>query len=130
MRRTSISAGRPKGAKSFDPVVAKAFGAAVQQARVQRGVSQEALAGLVGIERAHVGKIERGEHLPTIVAVFKLARGLECEAHELVAWVNALLPDGHVDDLIAQTLFSRRIKQGLPKMRNGNSASQLTRSKT
>lgn len=100
MQKSPIRAGRPKGARTYDAVVAKAFGEAIQQARGIRGVSQEALAGLAGIERAHVGKIERGEHLPTVVGVFKLAKGLGCEAYELLAWVEALLPDDHVERLI------------------------------
>ena len=100
MQKSPIPAGRPKGARSYDVVIAKAFGLAIQQARGIRGVSQESLSGLAGIERAHVGKIERGEHLPTVVGVFKLAKGLGCEVYELLAWVEALLPDGHVVRLI------------------------------
>jgi transcriptional regulator with XRE-family HTH domain len=107
MQNTPIAAGRPKGARSYDSVIAKAFGEAVQQARRARGVSQEHLSLLAGIERAHVGKIERGEHLPTVVAVFKLAKGLECEAYELLAWVTALLPRGHVNDLISRAQQGR-----------------------
>lgn len=112
MQKSPLAAGRPKGARSYDLVIAKAFGEAVQQARGVRGVSQEALAALAGIERAHVGRIERGEHLPTVVGVFKLAKGLECEVYELLAWVEALLPDGHVDELILQA------HNGLSRRRN------------
>ena len=92
MQERSIRPGRPKGAKTADPVLAAAFGAAVRSARTTRGIAQEMLANLSKIERSHVGKIERGEHMPTIAVVFKIAKALNISGAELMAAAEALLP--------------------------------------
>jgi transcriptional regulator with XRE-family HTH domain len=73
-------------------VLAAAFGTAVRSARTARGIAQEGLAHLAKIERSHVGKIERGEHMPTIAAVLKLAKALGVTGAELLAAAEALLP--------------------------------------
>jgi len=92
MQETSIRRGRPLGSKTVDPVLAAAFGAAVRSARTKRGVAQEALAHLARIERSHAGKIERGEHMPTLSVVLKIARALNMSGAELLAEAEALLP--------------------------------------
>ena len=92
MEKSSIRPGRPKGSRTADPVVAAAFGAAVRSARTTRGIAQEALAHLSKIERSHVGKIERGEHMPTLSAVLKIARALGMSGTDLMAAAEALLP--------------------------------------
>ena len=89
---SSVRRGRPPGAKTADPVLASAFGAAVRAARTRHGVAQEALAHLAKIERSHAGKIERGEHMPTIAAVLKIAKALGMSGAELMAEAEALLP--------------------------------------
>lgn len=99
MHLTRIKGGRPRGSRTFDAVIASAFGSAVREARLNAGVSQEDLAAAAGIERSHVGKIERGEHLPTIVALFKLSQALGCGAFELVGWTEALLPPKYLRTL-------------------------------
>ena len=92
MEKSSIRPGRPLGSKSGDPVLASAFGAAVRAARTRRGIAQEALALLSKIERSHVGKIERGEHMPTLSVVLKIARALDMNGAELIAATELLLP--------------------------------------
>lgn len=95
MQASSIRRGRPLGSKTADPVLAAAFGAAVRAARTTRGIAQETLALLSRIERSHVGKIERGEHMPTLAAVLKIARALGMSGAELIAAAEALLPAGY-----------------------------------
>ncbi len=92
MEESAIRPGRPRGSKTADPVLAAAFGAAVRSARTTRGIAQEALALRSKIERSHVGKIERGEHMPTISAVLKIARALGMSGAELIAAAEVLLP--------------------------------------
>ncbi len=89
---SSVRRGRPPGSRTADPVLAGAFGAAVRAARTRRGVAQEALAHLAKIERSHVGKIERGEHMPTLAALLKIAKALGMSGAELLAEAEALLP--------------------------------------
>ena len=92
MEKRSIQPGRPKGSLTADPVVAKAFGAAVRAVRTTQGVAQETLANIAKIERSHVGKIERGEHMPTLAAVLKIARALGVSSADLMRETEALLP--------------------------------------
>jgi transcriptional regulator with XRE-family HTH domain len=47
---------------------------------------------MAGVERAHVGKIERGQHLPTLGAALKIAKALGMSGAELLAEAEALLP--------------------------------------
>ena len=92
MQEASVRRGRPLGSKTADPVLAGAFGAAVRAARTRRGIAQEALAHLAKIERSHAGKIERGEHMPTLAMILKIARALERSAGELMLETEARLP--------------------------------------
>jgi transcriptional regulator with XRE-family HTH domain len=47
-------------------------------------LSQEALAERAGLAADYLGFIERGENVPTLVVLLKLARALEVDASELV----------------------------------------------
>ncbi|MGE0675385.1 MAG: helix-turn-helix domain-containing protein [Methylibium sp.] len=72
--------------------MAQAFGAAVRSVRTRLGVAQEALALQAKVERSHLGKIERGEHMPTLVLVLKIARALQVSSADLMVETEALLP--------------------------------------
>ncbi|WP_184101185.1 helix-turn-helix domain-containing protein [Silvimonas terrae] len=52
------------------------LGAAIRKMRKQCGLSQEALADAAGVDRSHMGKIERGERNVTILNVLRIARAL------------------------------------------------------
>ena len=91
MQKRSIQRGRPAGATTFEAEPAQAFGAAVRALRTEQGVAQETLANLAGIERSHMGKIERGEHMPTLAIIFKIARALGCSAADLMAETESRL---------------------------------------
>ncbi len=94
MQKRSIQRGRPVGATTFDAELAQAFGMAVRALRTERGIAQETLANLASIERSHLGKIERGEHTPTLAAIFKIARALECSTAVLMTQTEGQLTDG------------------------------------
>lgn len=85
MQKRSVQPGRPAGSTTFDAELAQAFGAAVRALRMERGVAQESLANLAGIERSHMGKVERGEHMPTLAIIFKIAGALDCSTATLMA---------------------------------------------
>ena len=70
--------------------MAQAFGAAVRALRTERGIAQESLANLAGIERSHMGKVERGEHMPTLAIIFKIA-SVECSTAVLMSRTEELL---------------------------------------
>ncbi len=85
MQKRTIQRGRPTGATTYEAEPARAFGQAVRAIRTERGIAQEALAQLAEIERSHMGKIERGEHMPTLGIILKVARALHCSAADLMA---------------------------------------------
>lgn len=92
MEKRPIQRGRPAGATTFEVAPAQAFGAAVRALRTEDGIAQETLAHLAGIERSHMGKIERGEHMPTLALILKIARALNRSAGELMLETEARLP--------------------------------------
>jgi len=61
----------------------EAFGKRVRELRKAQGLSQEAFADLVGIDRAYMGHIERGTHNVTIVKVFQISDALDLDASTL-----------------------------------------------
>lgn len=62
----------------------KALGVAVRVARKVQGMSQEALADAAGIDRSHMGKIERGERNVTLLNVLRIAAALHGRASDLL----------------------------------------------
>jgi transcriptional regulator with XRE-family HTH domain len=91
MQKRSIQRGRPAGATTFEAEPAQAFGAAVRALRTEQGVAQETLANLADIERSHMGKIERGEHMPTLAIILKIARALGCSSADLMTETESRL---------------------------------------
>ena len=91
MQKRSVQPGRPAGTTTHDAELAHAFGAAVRALRMERSVAQESLAHLAGIERSHMGKIERGEHMPTLALIFKIAGALECSTAVLMSEAESQL---------------------------------------
>lgn len=59
------------------------LGKRIRQARRAIGMSQEALAHEAGLDRSYVGRIERGEHNLTFLALIKLCRALKCDVAAL-----------------------------------------------
>jgi len=91
MQKRNIKRGRPRGTTTYDAKPAQAFGDAVRSARMARGIAQEELAALAAIERSHMGKIERGGHLPTLALILKIAKALNTSAANLLAATEANL---------------------------------------
>ncbi|NYT62791.1 helix-turn-helix transcriptional regulator [Alcaligenaceae bacterium] len=85
MQKRTIQRGRPTGTTTYEAGPAIAFGMAVRAARTELGIAQETLAHLAGIERSHMGKIERGEHMPNLAIILRIARALNKSASELIA---------------------------------------------
>ena len=95
MEERQMRRGRPRGATTSDPVVARVFGSVVREARVAKGAAQEALANRAEIERSHLGKIERGEHMPTLALALKIAKALDIAASELIRRTESMLPPSY-----------------------------------
>jgi ribosome-binding protein aMBF1 (putative translation factor) len=60
------------------------FGARVRAFRVQKGLSQEALALACGLDRSYIGGVERGERNISIINIHKIAEALGIPAGELL----------------------------------------------
>lgn len=65
------------------------LGKRIRARRREIGLSQEAMANEAGLDRSYVGRIERGEHNPTILAVIKLCRALQCDLAFLTKGIPA-----------------------------------------
>lgn len=59
-------------------------GEAIRAARKERGLSQEALADAAGIDRSHMGKIERGERNVTLLNLLRVTRALGTQPSNLL----------------------------------------------
>ncbi len=65
-----------------------AFGDKLRAVRLSKGIQQEKLAWIAGIDRSYVGKIERGETKITLEKAYMLARALECDIVELLPFLR------------------------------------------
>ena len=71
------------GYENFEELVA--IGAAIRTRRRNQGISQEQLAYMAGIDRSHMGKIERGERNVSLLNLIRICTALEARASELLA---------------------------------------------
>jgi transcriptional regulator with XRE-family HTH domain len=68
--------------------VLRAFGAKVRQVRINRGLSQEALADIAGLHRTYIGMIERAEKNVTLMNIEKIAGALGLSIKDLFSGVG------------------------------------------
>ncbi|MGE6330998.1 helix-turn-helix domain-containing protein [Psychrobacter pacificensis] len=61
-----------------------AFGKRVREVRKGKGISQEKLAEMAGIDRSYMGNIERGEKNVTLKKVYEICDALGVEIRDLV----------------------------------------------
>lgn len=62
----------------------KKLGAAIRARRLALALSQEALADAAGVDRSHMGKIERGERNVTFLNILRIAVAVGCRPSELL----------------------------------------------
>lgn len=60
------------------------LGDVIRQRRLKLGFSQEALADASGIDRSHMGKIERGERNVTFLNLLKIADAIGLRPSDLL----------------------------------------------
>ncbi|MDN3454538.1 helix-turn-helix transcriptional regulator [Psychrobacter sp. APC 3350] len=61
-----------------------AFGKRVREVRRNKGISQEKLAELAGIDRSYMGNIERGEKNITLKKAYEVCDALEMDIKDLI----------------------------------------------
>lgn len=59
------------------------IGAAIRAKRLAMEMSQEALADYAGIDRSHMGRIERGERNVSLLNMLRIANAMECKISDL-----------------------------------------------
>jgi len=65
------------------------FGATVRRLRLAKEWTQEDLADAAGLTSTYVGQVERGDKVPSLTVVLKLARGLGVAPQELLVGFSA-----------------------------------------
>ena len=78
--------------RRVDRGAAARLGRNVFMARRRAGFSQEALGALASLHRTEVGMVEKGERLPRVDTLIKLASALGVSAGELLKGVNWVVP--------------------------------------
>lgn len=63
-----------------------AFGERVRQMRKEKGLSQEALADLAGIDRSYMGHIERGDQNITLTKIYQISEALGVSVSDLISY--------------------------------------------
>ena len=61
------------------------LGDAIRARRNQRSMSQEALADAAGINRTHMGEVERGKRNISLVALIGIAAALGCSVSSILS---------------------------------------------
>lgn len=61
------------------------LGDAIRARRQSIGMSQEALADAAGINRTHMGEVERGKRNISFMGVVKIATAMDVKASEIIA---------------------------------------------
>lgn len=65
------------------PTPLEIFGTTVREIRIQKGLSQEALADLCHLHRTYIGGIERGERNVGLMNILYIAKALSIQPGEL-----------------------------------------------
>lgn len=74
--------------------VLRGLGEALQAARSERGLTQEALSLETGVHRNYIGGIERGERSPSVLTVARLANALGTSLSDLFGQAEQVKPQG------------------------------------
>lgn len=69
--------------KDSDP--RSAFGQAIRRFRLEKGISQEALADTAGIHRTYIGDVERGTRNISLVNMTRIAKALGVQLSRIIS---------------------------------------------
>jgi len=64
--------------------IATRLGRVIRRLRTERGISQEGLAAISGVDRTFMGAIERGEVNPSFDVLQRIASGLAVQLSDLI----------------------------------------------
>jgi transcriptional regulator with XRE-family HTH domain len=84
----------------------KRFGSRIQQLRKAKGLTQEKLGQLTGMDGKVIGEIERGDRNPTLGTIERIIRGLEVEPYEPFLFsLGEVRPGKKVDKEVLKNLI-------------------------
>lgn len=69
-----------------------AVGAVIRERRLERGLSQEALAEAANLHRNYIGLVERGQHSASLSALAAIATALGLKVSELMRLAESRTP--------------------------------------
>jgi len=69
--------------------ITKHFGETVRSTRKTLNVSQEELADMAGINRSHMGQIERGTKSAGLATIARIAKALDCSPAQLLDYTKS-----------------------------------------
>jgi transcriptional regulator with XRE-family HTH domain len=64
--------------------IRKVFGQNMRRIRLAAGLSQAAVAASMGVDRAHVSSMERGQQNVTLLTMWQVSQGLKCRPAEFL----------------------------------------------
>ena len=68
--------------------ISKHFGATVRITRKTLNMTQEELANTAGINRSHMGQIERGQKSASLPTIDRIAKALHCSPAQLLDYTK------------------------------------------
>jgi len=68
---------------------AEILGGTVRRLRLERAWTQEELAATAGLTTTYVGQVERGDKVPSLTVVLKIARALSVTPGDLLSGFSA-----------------------------------------
>jgi len=89
--------------------IRKVFGQNLRRYRLAAGLSQEAVAERMGVDRAHVSSMERGQQNVTLLTVWHAAQALGCRSADFLDEDGATKPGG--SNVVAKAPRRKRTKQ-------------------
>lgn len=69
-------------------------GRVLTEYRERKGLTQEVLSGLAGLDRTHYSKLERGLRSPTLDTLFKIGQALDIPPHIILKTIE----EAHSED--------------------------------
>lgn len=71
--------------KSDSEVALMKLGDAIRATRLRQKLSQEALADAAGINRTHMGEVERGKRNVSFLALVRIAKAMDVDVSEMAS---------------------------------------------
>ena len=83
MSKISTMEKKSKESAFKSDTVSKTFGSSLRKIRNKKGLSLEDVEGIIGIQAAHLARLERGESSANARTIVKLCKGLKIQPNDL-----------------------------------------------